>query len=44
MPGRGSGEICTAFPEVVGAHDAIGMPRCSAVKDPSGNYIRLYQG
>jgi DNA-binding transcriptional MerR regulator len=30
--------------EVVAPHDAEGMPRCSAVKDPSGNWIWLYQG
>jgi DNA-binding transcriptional MerR regulator len=30
--------------EVTRPHDAEGMPRCSAVKDPSGNWIWLYQG
>jgi predicted enzyme related to lactoylglutathione lyase len=29
--------------EVVPPHDAEGMPRCSAVRDPSGNWIWLYQ-
>jgi DNA-binding transcriptional MerR regulator len=29
--------------EVVAPRDAEGMPRCSAVKDPSGNWIWLYQ-
>jgi predicted enzyme related to lactoylglutathione lyase len=29
--------------EVVTPHDAEGMPRCSAVRDPSGNWIWLYQ-
>jgi predicted enzyme related to lactoylglutathione lyase len=29
--------------EVIGPHDAQGMPRNSAVKDPSGNWIWLYQ-
>jgi predicted enzyme related to lactoylglutathione lyase len=29
--------------EVVAPHDAEGMPRCSAVRDPSGNWIWLYQ-
>jgi DNA-binding transcriptional MerR regulator len=29
--------------EVVKPQDAEGMPRCSAVKDPSGNWIWLYQ-
>lgn len=30
--------------EVVTPHSPEGMPRCSAVKDPSGNWIWLYQG
>ena len=30
--------------EMTAPHDAQGMPRCSAVKDPSGNWIWLYQG
>lgn len=30
--------------EVGVPHDVEGMPRCSAVKDPSGNWIWLYQG
>jgi predicted enzyme related to lactoylglutathione lyase len=30
--------------EIMAPHDAEGMPRCSAVKDPSGNWIWLYQG
>jgi DNA-binding transcriptional MerR regulator len=29
--------------EVVAPHDAEGMPRCSAVRDPSGNWVWLYQ-
>lgn len=29
--------------EAVKPHDAAGMPRCSAVRDPSGNWIWLYQ-
>lgn len=29
--------------EVVAPHDAEGMPRCSAIRDPSGNWIWLYQ-
>jgi DNA-binding transcriptional MerR regulator len=29
--------------ETVAPHDAQGMPRCSAVRDPSGNWIWLYQ-
>ena len=29
--------------EAVPPMDAEGMPRCSAVKDPSGNWIWLYQ-
>jgi predicted enzyme related to lactoylglutathione lyase len=29
--------------EVVALRDAEGMPRCSAVRDPSGNWIWLYQ-
>jgi predicted enzyme related to lactoylglutathione lyase len=30
--------------EMTSPSDAQGMPRCSAVKDPSGNWIWLYQG
>lgn len=30
--------------EAVTPHSPEGMPRCSAVKDPSGNWIWLYQG
>jgi len=30
--------------EVAGPHEAEGMPRCSAVRDPNGNWIWLYQG
>ncbi len=30
--------------EVVSQQSPEGMPRCSAVKDPSGNWIWLYQG
>ena len=30
--------------EVVAPHDSQGMPRNAAVKDPSGNWIWLYQG
>ena len=29
--------------ELSAPHEAEGMPRCSAVKDPSGNWIWLYQ-
>lgn len=29
--------------EVVAPHDTEGMPRCSAIRDPSGNWIWLYQ-
>jgi DNA-binding transcriptional MerR regulator len=29
--------------EIVAPHDSEGMPRCSAVRDPSGNWIWLYQ-
>jgi DNA-binding transcriptional MerR regulator/catechol 2,3-dioxygenase-like lactoylglutathione lyase family enzyme len=29
--------------EIVPPHDDEGMPRCSAVRDPSGNWIWLYQ-
>jgi DNA-binding transcriptional MerR regulator len=29
--------------ETVAPHDAEGMPRCSAIRDPSGNWIWLYQ-
>jgi DNA-binding transcriptional MerR regulator len=30
--------------EAVAPHSPEGMPRCSAIKDPSGNWIWLYQG
>jgi predicted enzyme related to lactoylglutathione lyase len=36
--------IAVGAREVVAPHDAEGMPRNSAVKDPSGNWIWLYQG
>jgi hypothetical protein len=29
--------------ETVAPRDAEGMPRCSAIRDPSGNWIWLYQ-
>jgi predicted enzyme related to lactoylglutathione lyase len=29
--------------ETVAPHDVQGMPRCSAIRDPSGNWIWLYQ-
>src|SRR5690348_10244723 len=29
--------------EVAAPHDGDGMPRCSAVRDPSGNWIWLYK-
>ena len=29
--------------EVVAPHDAEGLPRCSAIRDPSGNWVWLYQ-
>jgi DNA-binding transcriptional MerR regulator len=36
--------IASGAKEVVAPRDAEGMPRNSAVKDPSGNWIWLYQG
>jgi hypothetical protein len=30
--------------ELVAPHSPEGMPRCSAVADPSGNWVWLYQG
>ncbi|MDQ6778138.1 MAG: VOC family protein [Actinomycetota bacterium] len=30
--------------ELVAPHNPTGMPRCSAVGDPSGNWVWLYQG
>lgn len=36
--------ISSGGTELVAPHDPEGMPRCSAVGDPSGNWIWLYQG
>jgi DNA-binding transcriptional MerR regulator len=36
--------ITTGGAEVVAPHSPEGMPRCSAVRDPSGNWVWLYQG
>jgi len=38
-----AGAVKAGATEVVAPRDAEGMPRCSAVKDPSGNWIWLYQ-
>jgi DNA-binding transcriptional MerR regulator len=35
--------IASGATEVVPPHENEGMPRCSAVRDPSGNWIWLYQ-
>ncbi|MBB5081801.1 VOC family protein [Nonomuraea endophytica] len=35
--------ITAGATEAVAPHDPDGMPRCSAVRDPSGNWIWLYQ-
>ena len=35
--------IASGATEVVQPHESEGMPRCSAVRDPSGNWIWLYQ-
>jgi DNA-binding transcriptional MerR regulator len=40
---RHAGAIEAGATETVAPHDAEGMPRCSAVRDPSGNWIWLYQ-
>jgi len=36
--------IAAGATEMTAPHDAQGMPRCSAVTDPSKNWIWLYQG
>lgn len=36
--------VAAGTTEVAPPRDLEGMPRCSAVKDPSGNWIWLYQG
>lgn len=36
--------VAAGATEVVAPQDPEGMPRCSAVRDPSGNWIWLYQG
>ncbi len=36
--------LSTGGTELVAPHHPEGMPRCSAVGDPSGNWIWLYQG
>lgn len=41
---RHSGALAAGATEVVAPRDRQGMPRSSAVKDPSGNWIWLYQG
>jgi len=38
-----AGAVDAGATEVVAPHDTEGMPRCSAVRDPSGNWIWLYQ-
>jgi predicted enzyme related to lactoylglutathione lyase len=38
-----AGAIEAGAAETVAPHTAEGMPRCSAVRDPSGNWIWLYQ-
>lgn len=39
-----SGALSAGGAELVVPHQPEGMPRCSAVGDPSGNWIWLYQG
>jgi DNA-binding transcriptional MerR regulator len=41
---RHSAALAAGGTEAVPPHSPQGMPRCSAVKDPSGNWIWLYQG
>jgi predicted enzyme related to lactoylglutathione lyase len=35
--------VAAGATETVKPHDPVGMPRCSAVRDPSGNLVWLYQ-
>jgi DNA-binding transcriptional MerR regulator len=44
LDARHAGAVAAGGTEVVPPHSPEGMPRCSAVKDPSGNWIWLYQG
>jgi len=38
-----AGAVDAGATEAVAPHDAEGMPRCSAIRDPSGNWVWLYQ-
>jgi DNA-binding transcriptional MerR regulator len=44
LDARHAAALTAGGTEVCAAHEPEGMPRCSAVKDPSGNWIWLYQG
>jgi DNA-binding transcriptional MerR regulator len=44
LDARHSRALAAGGTEVAAPRDLTGMPRCSAVKDPSGNWIWLYQG
>jgi predicted enzyme related to lactoylglutathione lyase len=43
LDARHAAAIEAGAAETVAPHDAEGMPRCSAARDPSGNWIWLYQ-
>ena len=43
-PQRGARALAAGASEMTPPRDAQGMPRCSAIKDPSGNWVWLYQG
>jgi predicted enzyme related to lactoylglutathione lyase len=43
LDARHTAALAAGGTEVFAAHEPEGMPRCSAVKDPSGNWIWLYQ-
>jgi predicted enzyme related to lactoylglutathione lyase len=43
LDARHAGALKAGAAETVAPHAAEGMPRCSAVRDPSGNWIWLYQ-
>ena len=44
LDARHAAALAAGGTEAVPRHSPQGMPRCAAIKDPSGNWIWLYQG
>lgn len=44
LDARHAAALAAGGTEAVAPHSPQGMPRCSAIKDPRGNWIWLYQG